>query len=295
MVKISMTASQVSREKPIVLLKAGQTDAGAKAVSSHTGSMAGSYAAYQAAFRQAGVIEVNSLSALFDVAWALSCQPLPVHNKVAIFTNAGGPSALASDALAANGFELATIPAEKQAILAEKLNPSAQVENPVDMLGGATPEEFSHCLSTLLDEPGIDVFLPILVPQSLVDPAEVARAIVKNANNTKKTVLACMVGDQSLAEARSVLHRNQVPMTVFPEVPGQVLGAMGWYRDWLKNDNQPAMRFTDLDTASVEKQLLAANNKALGEAETRPIFDAYGLDVIAGDMAKSADEACRNC
>jgi acetyltransferase len=288
--KFLKIASQVSLEKPIVLLNAGQTDAGARAVSSHTGSMAGSYAAYQAAFRQAGVIEVNSLSALFDVAWALSCQPLPTHNQVAIFTNAGGPSALASDALAANGFELATITPEKQSILAGKLNPSAQVENPVDMLGGATPEEFSHCLSTLLDEPGIDVFLPILVPQSLVDPAEVARAIVKNANNTDKTVLACMVGDQSLAEARHVLHRNKVPMAVFPETPGQVLGSMRWYRDWSKNDPQPVMDFKDINIANVKKQLSSVEGKALGEAETRPIFDAYGMDVIPGDIATDPNE-----
>ena len=289
--KFLKIASQVSRKKPIVLLKAGQTDAGARAVSSHTGSMAGSYAAYQAAFRQAGVIEVNSLQALFDVAWALNCQPLPAHNQVAIFTNAGGPSALASDALAANGFDLAIIPEEKQVVLAEKLNPSAQVENPVDMLGGATPEEFSHCLSTLLDEPGIDVFLPILVPQSLVDPAEVARAIVKNAKNTDKTVLACMVGDQSLAEARHVLHRNQVPMAVFPEIPGQVLGAMRWYRDWSEKDPQPIMQFEGINFISAKRQLSSVNDKALGEVETRPIFDSYGMDLIPGDMAIDGDEA----
>ena len=289
--KFLKIASQVSRKKPIVLLKAGQTNAGARAVSSHTGSMAGSYAAYQAAFRQAGVIEVNSLQALFDVAWALNCQPLPAHNQVAIFTNAGGPSALASDALAANGFDLAIIPEEKQVVLAEKLNPSAQVENPVDMLGGATPEEFSHCLSTLLDEPGIDVFLPILVPQSLVDPAEVARAIVKNAKNTDKTVLACMVGDQSLAEARRVLHRNLVPMAVFPEIPGQVLGAMRWYRDWSEKDPQPIMHFEGINLISAKRQLSSVNDKALGEVETRPIFDSYGMDLIPGDMAIDDDEA----
>jgi acetyltransferase len=289
--KFLRIASQVSRKKPIVLLKAGQTDAGARAVSSHTGSMSGSYAAYQAAFRQSGVIEVKNLQALFDVAWALSCQPLPVHNKVAIFTNAGGPSALASDSLAANGFDLAIIPHEKQAVLAENLNPSAQVENPVDMLGGATPKEFSHCLSTLLDDPDIDVFLPILVPQSLVDPAEVARAIVKNAERTTKTVLTCMVGDQSLAEARSVLHHNQVPMAVFPEIPGQVLGAMRWYRDWSKKDPQPVMGYEDIKFASVKEQLSSVNDKTLGEAETRPIFDAYGMDLIPGDLAADADEA----
>ena len=288
--KFLKITSKISRKKPIVLLKAGQTDAGARAVSSHTGSMAGSYAAYQAAFRQAGVIEVDSLQALFDVAWALSCQPLPVHNQVAIVTNSGGPSALASDALAANGFDLAIIPPEKQAILAEKLNPSAQVENPVDMLGGATPEEFSHCLATLLDDPGIDVLFPILVPQSLVDPAEVARAIVKNAKNTNKTVLVCMVGDQSLAEARHVLHRNQVPMAVFPEIPGQVLGAMRWYREWSENDPQPIITFEDVNFVIVEKQLSPIKSRAIGEIETRPILEAYGLDLIPGDLAANVDE-----
>ncbi len=122
-VKFLRIASEVSRKKPIVLLKAGRTSAGAKAVSSHTGSLAGSYSAYQAAFEQAGVIEVSDLPALFDVAWALSCQPLPKGDRVAIFTNAGGPAALASDALAANGFTLAEISENQRAKLAEKLNP----------------------------------------------------------------------------------------------------------------------------------------------------------------------------
>jgi acetyltransferase len=149
---------------------------------------------------------------------------------VAIFTNAGGPAALASDSLAANGFTLATIPPQKQAQLAEKLNPSAQVANPVDMLGGAEAHEFDHCFQVLLDEPGVDVFLPMLVPQSLVDPADIARSIVRNARLTEKTVLACMVGEQSLGEARAVLHTNGVPMSVYPDVPGKVLGAMQSYR-----------------------------------------------------------------
>ena len=162
--KFLRTAQEVSRHKPIVLLKAGRSDAGAQAVSSHTGSLAGSYAAYQAAFKQAGVIEVNDLPELFDVAWALSCQPLPKNNRVAIFTNAGGPAALASDALDVNGFQLAKITKEKQAQLAEKLNLSAQVSNPVDMLGGAEPSEFAHCLATLSDDPEVDVLLPMLVP-----------------------------------------------------------------------------------------------------------------------------------
>lgn len=292
--KFIRVASEVSRKKPIVLLKAGRTGAGAKAVSSHTGSLAGSYSAYQAAFEQAGVIEVSDLPALFDVAWALSCQPLPKGDRVAIFTNAGGPAALASDALAANGFNLAEISADRRAKLAEKLNPSAQVSNPMDMLGGAEPAEYAHCLETLHGDPNVDVLLPMLVPQSLVNPGDVARAIVEATRSTDQTVLACMVGERSLAEARQILHENHIPMSIFPEVPGQVLGAMKGYSEWLaKGEGNPFM-FDNRNIDQAGALLGAAKpGQALGEAETRPILAAYGLDLVAGGLAKDALEAAQ--
>jgi len=289
--KFLRVAREVSKHKPIVMLKAGRSDAGARAVSSHTGSLAGAYTAYQAAFKQAGVIEVQDLASLFDVAWALSCQPLPAGRRTAIFTNAGGPAALASDSLADNGFSLATIGKEKQRLLAAKLNPSAQVSNPVDMLGGAEPEEFSHCMSTLLDDDGVDVFLPILVPQSLVDPGEVARAIVENANKTEKTVLACMVGENSLKDARRVLHENKVPMTIFPEVPGQVLGAMARYQNWLSKEKSSGFDLDQIDRKTASGWISKSNKKVLGEADTRPILQAYGMDLIPGGFVKKAADA----
>jgi acetyltransferase len=291
--KFLRVASEVSKEKPIVLLKAGRSDAGARAVSSHTGSLAGAYTAYQAAFKQAGVIEVTDLASLFDTAWALNCQALPAGRQTAIFTNAGGPAALASDSLAANGFGLATIGDEKQRQLAEKLNPSAQVSNPVDMLGGAEPEEFAHCMSTLLDDDGVDVFLPILVPQSLVNPGDVARAIVENANKTEKTVLACMVGEKSLDEARRVLHENKVPMTIFPEVPGQVLGAMAKYQNWLQQEKSNHFDLDHIDREAASKLFLKTNKKVLGEADTRPILEAYGMDLVPGGLAQDGLDAVK--
>jgi acetyltransferase len=291
--KFIRTAREVSKEKPIVLLKAGRSDTGAQAVSSHTGSLAGSYTAYQAAFKQAGVIEVDDLPALFDVAWALSCQPLPKGNRVAIFTNAGGPAALASDALDVNGFRLATITPEKQAQLAEKLNPSAQVSNPVDMLGGAEPPEFAHCLATLLDAPEVDVLLPMLVPQALVNPGDVARAIVEQAGKTNKTVLACMVGEKSLTEARRVFHQNHVPMSIFPEVPGQVLGAMQTYRRWLEKEQGETFHFSDIKADTAKATISAAPVKTLGEADTRPILAAYGLDLIPGAVAQDVEDTVK--
>jgi acetyltransferase len=290
--KFIRVASEVSRKKPIVLLKAGRTGAGARAVSSHTGSLAGSYAAYQAAFEQAGVIEVPDLPALFDVAWALGCQPLPEGGRVAIFTNAGGPAALASDALAANGLALAEISEGRQAKLAEMLNPSAQVGNPIDMLGGAEPAEYAHCLDTLVDDPAVDVLLPMLVPQALVDPGDVARAIVNSAKKTDKTVLACLVGERSLAEARKVLHENDVPMSIFPEVPGQVLGAMGRYHRWKDAGRGDEFEFTALNKSRVAVYLEDhAGQDVFGEAETRPILAAYGFDLVPGDLAQDAEQA----
>lgn len=284
-------ASKVSKKKPIVMLKAGRTEAGAQAVSSHTGSLAGHYTAYQAAFRQAGVIEVPDMPSLFATAWALSCQPLPEGDRVAILTNAGGTAALASDSLAANGFGLAPISKEKQGQLSEGLDPSAQVGNPIDMLGGAGPKEFSHSLSIMKDAPDVDAFLAMLVPQSLVDPSEVAQVIVDHSKGTDKTVLACLVGEQSLAKARSVLHENKVPMSNFPEVPGQVLGAMKWYREWLNAVENEPINYPDIDQAFVARYLAQEKNQALGEVETRRVLEAYGFDLIIGQFGRNKSEA----
>ena len=281
---------QVAQKKPVVLLKAGRTDAGAKAVSSHTGSLAGSYAAYQAAFKQAGVIEVDDLTSLFDVAWSLSCQPLPKGNRTVIFTNSGGPAALASDSLASHGFTLAEISPNKQQLLAEMLNPSAQVANPVDMLGGADADEFDHCFKVLGDDPDIDIFLPMLVPQSLVDPADIARVIAKNAKKTDKTILACMVGERSLAEAREILHANAVPMTAHPEVPGKVLSAMQSYQTWRHQAESETFELTSVDRQAAAQRLKQTESSALGEAETRPIMADYGFNLVAGGFARDEKE-----
>jgi len=282
---------QVSRKKPVVLLKAGRTDAGAKAVSSHTGSLAGAYAAYQAAFKQSGVIEVEDMASLFEVAWSLSCQPLPAGNRAVIFTNAGGTAALASDSLDRHGYVLGEISPEKQLQLAEKLNPSAQVANPIDMLGGAEAAEFDHCFTTLAEVTDIDVFIPMLVPQSLVNPADIARVIVNNAKTSQKTVLACMVGEQSLAEARAILHANGVPLSVYPDVPGKVLGAMQSYRNWLYREDHQPFCLTNIEMQAVADQLTHFDHNVLGESETRPIMADYGLDIIPGGFAEDGEEA----
>lgn len=285
-------ARRVARKKPIVFLKAGKNDAGAQAVSSHTGSLAGSYAAYQAALEQAGVIEVETISQLFNVAWALGTQPLPFGKRVAITTNAGGAAALAADSLAFNGFELAKIAPETQAKLRTKLNPSAQVSNPVDMLGSVSPEDYIWSLGNLDADEGVDVLLPILVPQSLVDTLGVAKAWVEVGKNTNKTLLTCLMGERSTLESEQYLNMAGVPVYAYPDEAGRVLKGMEQYKQILKRDKFAPVVVDDVDRNKMTSALaLVKDARAVGEYETRIMLEAYGIQNVPGDLASDIEEA----
>jgi acetyltransferase len=285
-------AREVSRKKPIVFLKAGKNDAGAKAVSSHTGSLAGSYAAYQSALKQSGVIEVSTINELFNLAWALGSQPLPKGKKVAITTNAGGAAALAADSLDFNGFELAKIKPEIQTLLREKLNPSAQVSNPVDMLGSVSPEDYLWSLGNLDMDEGVDVLLPILVPQSLVDTAGVARSWVEVGKQTKKTLLTCLMGERSTEESEQILNLNNVPVYPFPDQAGPVLKGMWEYKQLLEKQLFVEVSYAAPDSSKINDASTAiGDRKVIGEYESRLLLDAYGIPNVPGGLAKTAEEA----
>ena len=285
-------AREVSKKKPIVFLKAGKNDAGAKAVSSHTGSLAGSYAAYQSALKQAGVIEVSTINELFNLAWALGSQPLPNGKRVAITTNAGGAAALAADSLDFNGFELAKIAPEVQAHLREKLNPSAQVSNPIDMLGSVSPEDYLWSLGNLDNDDGVDVLLPILVPQALVDTPGVANAWVEIGKQTKKTLLTCLMGERSTLESEQILNLNNVPVYTFPDQAGPVLKGLWEYKQVLEKQIFEKVPFMAGDTMKIEHALTGIGaRKVIGEYESRMLLDAYAIPNVPGGLAKSAEEA----
>ena len=287
-------ARKVSRVKPIVLLKGGRSDAGARAVSSHTGSLAGSHAAYQAAFKQAGVVEVESFAELFDVAVAFDFQPLPKGTNAVLLTNAGGPAALTSDSLSFNGFRLEDLEADTRAELRSFLNPSAQVGNPVDMLGAAEPQDYARVIETLKKDKTVDIIIPILVPQALVDPRAVAQAVVDASRGAGKPVLTCIMGDMSVDEPRLILHSNRMPMYTLPEAMGGVLKAMKTYADWLNKPMIKRSPLSGIDKAAAEKILHAPQTgKVLGEAQTRPLLEAYGIPLVKGGEAHTPQEAAR--
>lgn len=287
-------ARKVSRRKPIVIIKAGRTGAGARAVSSHTGSLAGSYTAYQAAFKQAGVIEVEDWDQLFDTAVGFDFLPMPQGRRAVILTNAGGPAALTSDALSASGLLLEDLEEGTQAELSKALNPSAQVGNPVDMLGGASPQEYGLVVSALLKDKNVDIVLPILVPHELTKPELIAQAILDASRGSDKPVLTCIMGDASVGEARVLLQGNRLPMYVYPETAPRVLSAMLRYAEWRAAEDTASAEFTGIDRAAAEQLLAqAAGMDSLGEAETRPLLAAYGIPVVPGGFAVDAEAAVR--
>lgn len=290
--KFLRVASAVTRRKPVVVLKAGRSDEGAKAVSSHTGSLAGSHAAYQAAFRQSGVIEVRSTQDLLNVSMALDWLPPARGNRVAIVTNSGGPAALASDSLAAQGLKLASIQPDIQRKMKAGLNPAAQTANPVDMLGGADEVEYAHALGLALQDYGVDMALAILVPQALVNPVKVAEAIIQAAVPSAKPVIACLMGSESIQEARQTLHAHHIPMVDFPELTGVMLGAL-----CRRRKNEEVEKTNNVKGLSVDRRKAAAifaqnaNRKQWGECLTRTVLSAYGFPLVPGALAKSPSEA----
>lgn len=233
-------ARSISMRKPIVAIKVGYTEAGRQAAASHTGALAGTDHAYRAAFRHAGIIRVPHLEALFDAAISLAHQPLPRGERVAILTNAGGPGAMASDALQAHGLRMASLTDETQFVLRQFLQPHACVSGPVDMLGGADEHDYARALDALLQDPGVDAVLVINVPQALVPAVRIVREIAdivhrfQAAPGGGKPVMTCLIGDVSLPEAIEFMRQAELPLFPFPERAMAALGAMVQRRKWLE-------------------------------------------------------------
>jgi len=286
-------AKKVSRKKPIVVLKVGHSDAGARAASSHTGSLVGSYAAYRTAFRQSGVIEVDTTEDFIYVSHALASQPLPKGKNVAVVTNAGGPAALESDYLAKFGFNLVDLSTKTRQTLREKLAPSAQVENPVDMLGGAMPADYFMAMKAVLNDPEVNIGLPVNVPTEVSAPTAIATSIVEAVKGAEKTVISCMMGEERVRESRLIFHENHIPMVQFPEQVGIILNAMCQYAEYLKSEEKLEFSLLQIDSQGVAGILSSGKEKNLGEAAVRPLLSAYGIPLIPGSEALDAAHATR--
>ncbi len=289
-------ARKASLHKPLLVLKTGRTSSGQTATASHTGALAGVHTAFRAACKQVGVIEVENIEAMFNAALALAHQPLLKGNRIAILTNAGGPSALAADVLDPAGLRLAHTSPEIQTTLRSFLNPQACVEGPVDMLGGAGESHYRRALEALLSDPQNDGILVILVPMVLIDPQAILKTLVSVAREIQagKPVLACLMGEASLAGAFAAADEGSLPAYRFPEDAVQAFKIMRQRVVWLETEHPlPAapkgvkpQRARDLLSAARQ-----SNRTALDAAAGRAVLEAYGLRTPKDLLATSPDEA----
>ncbi|MBR9989532.1 MAG: acetate--CoA ligase family protein [Gemmatimonadetes bacterium] len=292
--KFTRIAREVTRRKPIIAVKAGRTAAGARAASSHTGALAGVDTATDALLTQCGVIRVDSVEELFDMAMAFGQLPVPAGNRVAVVTNAGGPGIIITDACESLGLSVAELSAETQARLRENLPDEASVRNPVDMIATATPESYRLALEAVLADPNVDAAIAAFVPPLRVRQQDVARSIVEaRKSQPAKPMLAVLMGRAGLPEGRADLRTAGVPGYIFPEAAARALAGMYRYRQWLE---RPAgsIREDEVNQGVVRRliaEALEAGADYLERDSVLAILEAYGITTLKSARAASADEA----
>jgi acetyltransferase len=287
------TAREVSARTPIVLLKAGSSEAGARAVSSHTGSLAGSDAAYEAAFAATGVIRARDAEELFGLADAFSRQPVPKGPGLAIVTNAGGPAVMATDACAKAGVTLAGFAPETVKALSAVLPAAAALYNPVDILGDARPERYAETLRIVANDPGVHSILVILTPQAPTLPAETARAVLQAASTGGVTILACFMGEETVESARRILASGGVPAFRYAERAIDALAGMERYRELVVRPAvSPPLIEADRETvAAILREARDARRAFVLEEHASEIARAYGIPTPLGEVAPDRSTA----
>ena len=291
-------AKRVAREKhtPIIAIKSGTTDAGTRAISSHTGSLAGSERAYDTAFKQSGVVRANSIESLFNYSIAFAYQPLLRGNRVVVVTNAGGMGVMATDALERAGLKMARLAPETINALMRDAPEIASALNPIDVRGDAFEDRYEIALRHALADPNVDAAIAILIPQELTPVKKSARVIAQVATEfaaQEKTMIAVFMGEERSREGVKILLESGVPNYAFPERAAEALGAMWQYRQWLDKSPEEPPRF-EIDRAKIRATIDAVRadrRTALVEAEARAIAQAIGLTVPQTQLAKNTDEA----
>jgi len=309
--RFTQIARRVGRRKPIAAVKSGRTRAGARAASSHTGSLAGTDTAVDALCRQSGVIRTDTIEELFDVAMLLSNQPLPRGARVAICTNAGGPAIMASDACETYGLELAPLAEATTKALRAFLPPEASVRNPVDMIASATPESFEKTVRLLLTDPNVDALLAIYVPPIVTTPVQVASAILNGSRaaaaeleskgEPSKPVLSCFMGTHGVPEGMRSLQTGHIPSYPFPESAAMALARVVRYARWKAAPEGVEPEFKDFDVDGAlavvkhaARRASTGNTTMLSNEEVRALLKAAGLPQVPEEVCVTAGAAAQH-
>ncbi|MEW6593845.1 MAG: acetate--CoA ligase alpha subunit [Thermodesulfobacteriota bacterium] len=278
---------------PILAIKAGRTAEGAAAVSSHTGSLAGSEAVYNALFEQSGVFRAQSIEELFDYAVAFANQPLPRANRMAIITNAGGPGIIATDVTIHSGLRLAKLGEATTDVLRSHLPATANIHNPVDVIGDARSDRYQAALEAVLNDENVDGVIFILTPQSMTEIEETAAIIPALAHRSGKPVVASFMGLMDVSRGIEILEQHRIPHYHFPEAAARAMSALYQYSCWLHRQHLKELDLAvdRIAAAKVIRRALQAGTRYLGEVEGNEILAAYGFPMLPARLAASPDQA----
>ncbi|HPQ15939.1 MAG TPA: acetate--CoA ligase family protein, partial [Bryobacteraceae bacterium] len=291
-------AREVALSKPIIVIKPGRTEAAAKAAASHTGSLTGSDEVLEAAFRRSGVLRVNDIADLFNMAEVLAKQPRPAGPRLSIVANAGGPAVLATDALVTSGCEVAQISPETMDALNQILPAAWSHNNPIDILGDAGPDRYAKALEIAAKDPNADGLLVILTPQAMTDPTKTAEHLKPYAKIEGKPVIASWMGGTEVAAGEEILNRAGIPTFPYPDTAARAFNYMWRYsynlRALYETPIAPTSEEAEADRARAEKIIQAARKAGrtiLTEFESKQLLATYGIPTVETRVATSEDEA----
>jgi acetyltransferase len=293
-------AREVALTKPIIVIKPGRTEAASEAAASHTGALTGSDEVLDAAFRRSGVLRVDTISELFNMAEVLSKQPRPKGPRLTVVTNAGGPGVIATDALIAGGGELTEISPETMEKLNSFLPAPWSHNNPIDILGDADPGRYAKTLEEAAKDPESDGLLVVLTPQDMTDPTATAEALVPYARSTGKPVLASWMGGSEIAAGTSILNGAGIPTFDYPDTAAQVFTNMWRYTDNLRGIYQtPQLAANDEEidrdrAGELVSEARESGRTLMTEYESKELLGAYGIPTVETRVARSPEEAVKH-
>jgi acetyl coenzyme A synthetase (ADP forming)-like protein len=287
---------KITKEKPIVAIKAGRYEGGKRAVSSHTGALAGQDVAFDAAFRRAGLIRASSIEEMFDWAKTLAWCSLPNGNRVAVLTNAGGPGVTGVDALELFGLTLASLSFKTKETLKKILPPAASISNPVDMLASASPDQYAQSLNLILSDDGVDSVMLIIPPPPMFTAHEITDAVIPIIQSAKKPVVVSLMGDTLITKAVERFRIAKIPEYRFPEKAASAIAVLSQQAVNIKRPEQKPLLTQDIEKEAVNNVLeMQEIRKAgfLSEIAVLDILSAYGLPTCSISLAKTSAEASR--